>query len=306
MKKSLIVLFVLVSLLWGAFGFAQSDAIQIGSKPNTENLVLGQLMVITLENAGLPVVDRTGLGSSQVTRSALVNGEIDAYPEYTGTAISNYFPNVEIQEGLTQDAEALYRRVSELDTRNNLVWLAPAPANNTFSLAVTRTLAEENGLSTAADLAGYIDAGNEVKLATNDEFAQRPDGLAAYEETYGFDLSNDQLLVITGASSTQTEQALAEGANGVNVAMAYSTDGALVAYDFVVLADPQGAQPVFQPCPVFRQEVIDAYPQIPQLLNPIFQSLTNEALQELNAQVDVDGALPAEAARSYLQENGLE
>ncbi len=298
-----LILFVLLSLL-GTPGFAQSDPIRVSSKPNTENLVLGQLIVLTLENAGLPVVDRTNLGSSQVTRASLENGEIDAYPEYTGTAISNYFPNAPTPEGITQDAAALYEFVSERDLeQNNLVWLEPAPANNTFSLAVTRSFAEENGLTTAADLASYIGAGNQVKLATNDEFAQRPDGLAAYEETYGFDLSNDQLLVITGASSAQTEQALAEGANDVNVAMAYSTDGALVAYDFVVLGDPQGAQPVFQPCPVFRQEVIDAYPQIPELLNPVFNSLTNEVLQELNAQVDVDGALPAEAARNYLQEN---
>ena len=122
--------------------------------------MLGQLMVITLESAGLPVVDRTNLGSSQVTRAALVSGEIDAYPEYTGTAVSNYFPNVETPEGVTQDADALYELVSERDLEQNaLVWLAPAPANNTFSLAVARDFAEENSLASATDLAEYIQAG---------------------------------------------------------------------------------------------------------------------------------------------------
>ena len=306
MTKVWTTLLVLAALFLGAPGLAQSDPIQVGSKPNTENLVLGQLILLTLENAGLPVEDRTNLGSSQVTRAALESGEIDTYAEYTGTAISNYFRGVDIPAGVTQDAGALYELVSELDLeRNNLVWLEPSPANNTFSLAVTRAFAEENGLATAADLAEYINAGNEVVLATNDEFAGRPDGLAAYEGTYGFELSDDQLVVIAGASSAQTEQALAEGVNDVNVAMAYSTDGALVAYDFVVLSDPQGAQPVFEPAPVFRQEVVEANPQIPDLLNPVFSSLTNEVLQELNARVDVDGESPADVAQDYLQASGF-
>lgn len=301
------VVLVLAGLVLGALGFAQEAPIRVGSKPNTENLVLGQLIVAALEGAGLPVEDRTNLGSSQVTRSALETGEIDVYAEYTGTAISNYFRGAEVPEGVTQDADALYELVSELDReRNDLVWLEPAPANNTFSLAVTRAFAEENGLATAADLAEYVNAGNEVVLATNDEFAGRPDGLAAYEATYGFDLTDDQLLVIAGASSAQTEQALAEGTNNVNVAMAYSTDGALVAYDFVVLTDPEGAQPVFEPAPCVRAEVLEGYPEVPEILNPIFASLTNEVLQELNAQVDVDGASPAEVARAYLQDHGLE
>lgn len=305
MFRGVRTLLLLAGIVGGTLGLAQ-EPIRVGSKPNTENLVLGQLIVAALEGAGLPVEDRTNLGSSQVTRTALENGEIDVYAEYTGTAISNYFRGAEVPEGVTQDADALYALVSELDReRNNLVWLEPAPANNTFSLAVTRAFAEENGLSTAADLAGYINAGNEVVLATNDEFAQRPDGLAAYEATYGFELTDDQLLVIAGASSAQTEQALAEGTNNVNVAMAYSTDGALVAYDFVVLTDPEGAQPVFEPAPCFRAEVLEAYPEIPEVLNPIFASLTNEVLQELNAQVDVDGASPADVARTYLQENGF-
>ncbi len=295
-----------VGLALGTQSLAQETLIRVGSKPNTENLVLGQLIVAALKDAELPVEDRTNLGSSQVTRTALENGEIDVYAEYTGTAISNYFRGADIPEGVTQDADALYSLVSEIDReRNNLVWLEPSPANNTFSLAVTRTFAEANGLGTAADLAEYINAGNEVVLAANDEFAQRPDGLTAYEATYGFDLTDDQLLVIAGASSAQTEQALADGTNNVNVAMAYSTDGALVAYDFVVLTDPGGAQPVFEPAPCFRAEVLETYPEVPEVLNPIFASLTNEVLQELNAQVDVDGESPADVARAYLQENGF-
>ncbi len=87
--------------------------------------------------------------------------------------------------------------------------------------------------------------------------------------------------------------------------MAYGTDGALLAYDFVVLEDPQGAQPVFQPTPVFRGEVIRAYPEIAGILNPIFATFDNTNLQGLNAAVEVDGLSPELAARNYLEQHGF-
>src|SRR5690606_6176508 len=161
----------------------------------------------------------------------------------------------------------LYQWVSETDLEaNNLVWLEPAPANNTYAFAVTRAFAEEHGLTSVADYADYVNDGGTVMMAVGDEFAQRADGLQAFEEAYGFELTDDQLLVIAGGTPAQTEQALAEGANNVNAAMAFATDGALMAYDFVVLADPEGAQPVFQPTPVVRGEVLEANPEIADVL----------------------------------------
>ena len=142
-------------------------------------------------------------------------------------------------------------------------------------------------------------------MATGDEFAQRPDGIAAFEETYGFDLTDSQLLIIAGGTPAQTEQALNEGSNGVNVAMAYATDGALKAYDFVVLEDPLGAQPIYAPTPVIRGEVLRANPEIAGILNPIFRALDNETLQTLNANVEVDGENPADVATAWLTENGF-
>jgi len=142
-------------------------------------------------------------------------------------------------------------------------------------------------------------------MATGDEFAQRPDGIPAFEQMYGFDLTEDQLLIIAGGTPAQTEQALNEGANNVNVAMAYATDGALQAYDFVVLEDPLGAQPIYAPTPVFRGDVIRANPEIAGILNPIFRALDNVTLQTLNARVEVDGENPVDVARSWLAENGF-
>jgi osmoprotectant transport system substrate-binding protein len=233
------------------------------------------------------------------------------YPNYNGTAISNWYRDIPwaqeaIGEGTSGDAYASFATVASYDAALfDLIWLRPAPANNTYALAVTRQWSEENGITTLPEFAAYVNDGGEVVLSTGDEFAQRPDGLPSFYETYGFELTEDQLIIIAGATPAQTEQALFEGANGVNVAMAYGTDGALLAYDFVVLEDPNGAQPVFQPTPVFRGEVIRQYPEIAGILNPIFATFDNPTLQGLNASVEVDGLSPQLAAQTYLIDNGF-
>ena len=309
--KKLLSLILVGMMLLGSFSFvvAQDSPIRVGSKQFTEQIVLGQIILAALEDAGFATEDRTNLGSTQVNRDALVNGEIDVYAEYTGTALFNYFNDVEwtnIPQAAYGDRVLGYALASSYDAAiNDLVWLEPPTANNTYAFAVTAAFAEENGIYTASDLADYVNDGGEVYMATGDEFAQRPDGIPAFEETYGFDLTEDQLLIISNGTPAQTEQALNEGANGVNMAMAYATDGALMAYNFVVLEDPLGAQPIYAPTPVFRGEVIRANPEIAGILNPIFRALDNVTLQTLNARVEVDGEEPRAVAESWLSEMGF-
>ncbi|MEJ2289730.1 MAG: glycine betaine ABC transporter substrate-binding protein [Deinococcales bacterium] len=313
--KRLTVFVLAAAMLVGGLAFAQQykndTPIRVGSKQFTEQIVLGKMIIEALRANGYQVTDKTNLGTTAVNRNALVAGEIDVYPNYTGTAISNWYRDVKwandsIPAGASGNAYQSYTIVSSLDAAlHDLVWLEPAPANNTYALAVTAKFAQEHNLKTVADLAKYVNDGGTVKLATNGEFAQRPDGLQSFYKTYGFKLSDSELLVIQGGTPAQTEQALANGSNGVNVAMAYGTDGALKAYNFVVLKDPDGAQPVFQPTPVFRGEVIRKYPEIVGILNPIFAKLTTEELQNLNAQVEVDGQNPDAVAKNFLKQNGF-
>lgn len=306
MKRLASALFVFAVLAAGMVAVAQTQPIRVGSKQFTESIVLAKLIAYALEDAGFVVDDRSPLGGTDVNRSALVNAEIDVYPEYTGTALGLFFPDVDLPEGLTRDAQASYDYLQEHDLqRNDLRWLAPAPANNTYGFAVRRAFAEQHELRTMEDFAEYVDGGGEVTMAIGDEFAQRPDGLAAFESLYGFELADEQLLIIAAGTPAQTLQALDQGANDTNVAMTFATEGAVVAYDFVVLTDPLGAQPIFNPAPVFRAEVIDANPEIPAILDPIFEGLTNEVLQELNARVDVDGESPDAVATRYLEEHGF-
>ena len=293
----------LLTLVVVSFGFAQ-EPITIGSKIDTEGSVLAQIIRLLLEQEGIAVEDRSGFGTTSVVRAALLAGEIDLYPEYTGTALT-FFPDADLAEGVSTDAEQLYQSVKELDLeRNDVVWLGRSPANNTWAIAVPSALAEEHGLTTIADLADYNNAGGEFQLAASQEFVDRDDALPAFERTYGFEVTGDQLVILAGGNTTQTETAAARGTDGVNAAMAYGTDGALSALGLVALTDPAGAVAIYQPAPIVRGAVAAAYPQLAEILDPVFAELDEATLSELNGRVAVDGENPAVVAQEFLTSRG--
>ena len=287
-----------------SFGTAQEGPVTIGSKVDTEGTVLAQIMRLMLEQNGFTVNDRSGFGTTSVVREALLAGEIDMYPEYTGSALT-FYPNADVPEGVSTQPEELYNTVKELDAEAGVTDLGRSPANNTWAIAVPQTLAEDNGLTTMADLAGYISDGGELKLAASQEFVDRPDALPAFEETYGFDVTNDQLVILAGGNTTQTETAAANGTDGVNAAMAYGTDGTISALGLVTLTDPENAVAIYQPFPAVRTEIAEQYPQLAEILDPVFAALDETVLQDLNGQVAVDGANPADVAQTFLSDNGF-
>lgn len=280
------------------------EPVVVGSKIDTEGGVLGQMIIALLEKEGIEVEDRTKTGTTDVVRAALESGEIDIYPEYTGTALSQFFPAATFEEGTGSDAQRSWETVRDLDALNDIVWLERAPANNTWAIAIPRELSESEGITTLDDWAAFINGGGEVKLVGSQEFIDREDALPAFEKAYGFDLSGDQLIILSGGDTAQTEAAAAQGTDGANAAMAYGTDGSLAALDLVVLQDPLGVQPVYEPAPTVRAEVLDAYPEIAEVLDPVFRSLNLETLQELNGKVAVDGMDPRQVARDYLKAEG--
>lgn len=280
------------------------EPITIGSKIDTEGSVLSQMIRLLLEQEGIEVEDRSGFGTTSVVRAALLAGEIDLYPEYTGTALT-FFPEAELAAGVSTDAQTLYETVKELDAGNGVVWLGRSPANNTWAIAVPAALAEEHDLATIADLARYVNAGGEFKLAASQEFVDRDDALPAFERTYGFEVTREQLVILAGGNTTQTETAAARGTDGVNAAMAYGTDGALSALGLVALTDPEGAVAIYQPAPIVRAEVAEAYPQLADILDPVFAVLDEATLSQLNGRVAVDGENPATVASDFLRSHGF-
>jgi len=290
----------------GAGNGETKGPVTVGSKIDTEGGVLGQIIAAVLEDAGFEVVDKTKTGTTDVVRKALISGEIDIYPEYTSTALTQFFPDEEIAADVSSDGQATFETVRELDgTKNNIKWLDRAPANNTWAVAIPGALAEANNIASLADWAKYINAGNPVKLVGSQEFVDRDDALPAFEKAYGFSLKADQLIILSGGDTAQTEAAAAQGTNGANAAMAYGTDGSIAALGLVVLSDPLGVQPVYEPAPTVRGEVLDTYPEIAQLLKPVFESLDLETLQGLNGKVAVDGQDPKAVAAEYLKSKGF-
>jgi len=279
------------------------DSIRVASKIDTEGSLLGQVIVLLLEEHGLAVEDKTSLGATNVVRQAIIAGEIDIYPEYTGNGYY-FFEGTDPQ--IWKDAKKAYETVARLDMeKNGIVWLRPAPANNTWAIAVRRDLAEKENLRTLEDFADYVNRGGKVKLACSEEFASRPDVLPAFEKAYGFRLEKDQLLILSGGNTAQTEQAASLGTDGVNFAMAYGTDGGISVLDLVVLEDSRGVQPVYEPAPIVRKAVLEAHPEIRGILETAFASLDIETLQRLNGKIAVEGLDAAIVAKEYLREQDL-
>ncbi len=291
-----------LGLAAGVASAAQAD-ITVSSKIDTEGGLLGNVIALALEDAGLPVVRRLQLGGTQVVREALLADQIDIYPEYTGNAA--FFFN-EADSDVWKDADAAYERARELDAEeNNIVWLQPAPANNTWAIAVTGPVAEENDLATMSDFGKWVSDGGEVKLAASTEFVSSPAVLPAMQETYGFELGQDQTVILSGGDTAATIQAAARGTSGVNAAMVYGTDGGVGATGLVVMEDDKGVQPVYEPAPIVRAEVLEEYPAIADVLNPIFETLDMATLQKLNGRIQVGGEGSEAVARDHLTQIGV-
>jgi osmoprotectant transport system substrate-binding protein len=309
MRRLLCILGVIVialAVMVSGCGDDEADGkgpITIGSKIDTEGALLAQMIILMLEDGGFDMVDRSSFGPTSVVRKALLEGEIDMYPEYTGNG-QFFFDGTD--PGTWKDAEAGYELVKQLDMdANDIVWLQPAPADNTWAIAIPGDLSEQESLESLDDFAAYVNGGGYVKLAGSEEFVTSAAALPAFQDAYGFTLTGDQLLTLAGGNTAQTEKAAAEGTSGVNAAMAYGTDGSLAALGLVVLADTKGVQPVYAPAPIVRAELLDQYPEIEDILSPVFLSLDLVTLQALNSKIALEGRDAADVASEYLVAEGF-
>jgi osmoprotectant transport system substrate-binding protein len=285
------------ALLAAFAAVAAGRPIVVASKIDTEGALLGYVIAQTLRAHGLSVQTRLQLGPTAVVRQALLSGAIDIYPEYTGNA-ARFFH----REGgqVWHEPRAAWQAAHDLDMANGLVWLAPAPADNGWGIAVRRDLAAQLQPATLAGLARYAGRGGALKLAASVEFVESPDALPAFERVYGFRLRQDQIIALAGGDTAATIRAASEGNSGINAAMAYTTDGAIDALGLVLLDDPLHAQIVFQPAPVVRADVLQAHGDIAAWLDAAFARLTLPVLRGLNARIAVQGEDPALVAAAFL------
>jgi len=271
---------------------ADQGPIRVASKDFTEQFILGEMYALLLENAGYQVERKINLGGTPIAQQALINNEIDLYPEYTGTGLLTV-----LQMPVMNEPQAVYDTVKQAyEEQFQLTWLDPAPMNNTQALAMTQERATELGITTISDMAAVAD---QLILIGPPEFAEREDGLPGLQGAYGdFEFANF-LAVDPGLRY----QAIVNGEADVTVA--FGTDGELAAYNLVTLEDDQNLWPPYQVAPVVRQALLTAQPEVATVLNALAPLLTDDTMRQLNNQVSGESQEPADVARAFLVEQGL-
>jgi osmoprotectant transport system substrate-binding protein len=280
-------------LLAGCAGGGETgDKVSVGSKNFTEELILGEMYAQLLEHRGLEVDRRLNLGGTQVAMAALQRGDIDLYPEYTGTALITV-----LEEAPGGDAAAIYAKVKDAyQSRYALTWLKPAPMNDTQALATTRAIAQKYDLRTLSDVSR---AAPHLRLGSIPEFTKREDGLPGLQRVYGgFQFAQVRLFDIG-----LKYQALLRGQ--VDVVVAFGTDGQIVADKLVVFQDDKHFWPAYQVAPVVRDATLKRLPQIAPTLDALAPLLTDDAMRSLNFAVDGAKREPADVAREFLSAHKL-
>ena len=266
---------------------AAKGTVVVASKDFTEEFILGEMYALVLENAGYQVERKINLGGTPVVQQALLNEEVDLYPEYTGTGLLTV-----LKQPVMSDPVAVYEAVKTgYEEQFKLTWLEPAPMNNTQALAMTNARAGELGLTTISELVAVAD---QLVMAAPPEFAEREDGYPGLQRVYG-DFAFKEVLAIDAGLRYQ---ALLNGE--ADIIMAFGTDGEIAANDLVVLKDDKGLWPPYQVAPVIRQAVLEANPEIAELLNQLAPLLTDATMQQLNYEVSGNQREPADVAKEFL------
>lgn len=273
----------------------KKPTIIVGSKTFTEALLLGSLTYQYLEKLGYPVENKVGLGELAVIRPALESGQVSAYWEYTGTVLINIMKH----DPSFDEAES-FKLVKEWDEKNGIIWLDYAPLNDTYAIMVRKDIAEKYSMKNTSDLVKAIQGGAHIKFVGAQEWVERPDGLTYWEGVYKFKYPKADMV---NAALNLSYEALK--AKQADAGLAFTTDARIQAYDLVALDDDQKAFPVYNAAPLFKKDILDAYPEIPEQMKKLSSLLDNETIMSLNKAVDIDKKTVDEVAKSFLTEKGL-
>lgn len=282
----------------------------VGSKDFTEQQVLGQMAVLALQSTGAEVTDRTNLAGTEAARSALLNGEIDMYWEYTGTGWITFLEETVPKE----TSQAQFTATNNADLKQNGIrWMEPvAPFDNTYALAMRSEVYDRQSDQYDADLAAVKDLSDLKKLiqdqpdkatiCVESEFATRDDGLPGMEEDYGFKFPDDNVSRIgTGAVYTETD-----GGQRCNFGEVFESDGRITALDLQLIKDNKNFFPIYNPTITLKDELYQQNKdELNAVFNPISEALDLKTMQELNARVDEDGEQPEAVAEDWLRQEGF-
>jgi osmoprotectant transport system substrate-binding protein len=262
--------------------------VRVGSKNFTESYVIAEIYAQALERAGLSVDRRFNLGATQITLTAMRRGDIDLYPEYTGTAALDVLHLQPIH-----DPAELYRTVArDFSQRYGLIWLPPSPMNDSQGLAVTAAFSQKNRIQTLSQLAPVA---SRYRLATIQEFVVRPDGIPGLQKLYG----GFQFREVRTYDIALKYSALLE--DKADVASAFTTDGAIATDSLTVLRDDRGLWPAYNVAPVVRRRTLQVQPKVATILNGVSPAITDTVARRMNAAVE-SGQDPSDVAAAFLKD----
>ena len=270
-----------------------TGTIRLASKDFTEEFIVGNMYRLMLEAAGAKVDYKQSLGGTPVCQAAMEKGDIDLYPEYTGTGLATVLK----QNTVGLDGMTIYAQVAQMyKAKYNFVWLDAAPMNDTQALAMTAAGSQKFGITTISQMVAKAD---QITMIGPTEFQDREDGIPGIMKVYG----NFKLKKYLPVDPGLKYQGLLAGMADVSVA--FGTDGDISVNKLVVLKDDKNLFPVSQITPVVTQKALDANPGIRAVLNAVAPLLTDDVMSALNYQVDGMKQEPAAVAKTFLTQKGL-
>ncbi|MBS4537614.1 glycine/betaine ABC transporter substrate-binding protein [Clostridium sp. D2Q-11] len=271
----------------------EDKSITIGTKPMTEQYIIGEMIKLLVEeNTDINVEMKTGIaGGTSNLHPALTSGEIDLYPEYTGTGWMFVLKN-----DLIEDPDEMYEETKKAyEEEFDVIWLDQYGFNNTYTLAIDGEKAKELNIKTYSDLANKSD---ELTFGAEYDFYERDDGYNELVEEYGLNFKNTKEMDI-GLKYKAIES------KEVDVINAFSTDGLLDEYKLKVLEDDKNFFPSYYATTIVRKETLDKYPELKEVLNKLGGQISEEEIRKLNNKVEGKNEEPKDVAEEFLKEKGL-
>ena len=268
-------------------------SVTIGSKNFTEEFILGNIYAQALQAAGYKVKTQLNLGSEQIALKALKGGQIDAYPEYTGTALTSFF-NAKTTD-IPTDPQQAYQQTKADFAKDGLTALPPTPFTDSNALAVTQATADKLGVKSISDLKAKA---GDLTLSGSPECRQRQDCLLGLQKVYGINPGK-----FTVVDPSLRHEVLQKGQ--ADASFVFTTDGQIKANKEVLLTDPKNIFPPYNITLVVRDQTVQkAGPDFAKTIALVQKGMTTQVMQELNSRVDLDKQKPAAVAKQYLTESG--
>lgn len=288
---AIVIVFILVFTIRGEE--RSQEKIVIGSKEFTEQLILAELLAQLIEaKTELEVERKTGLGGTLICFGALEKGEIDLYPEYTGTGLKAILKH---EENIT-DPEEVYELVKkEFAAQFDLEWLGAFGFNNTYALAMREEQADSLDILQVSDLVDHPG----LTCGFTAEFNERDDGYPGLAKHYRFKFKAEPKDLDPGLMYKAVKE------KEVDVISAFATDGRIKAYKLKVLDDDKQFFPPYYAAPLVRSETLEEHPELTALLNSLAGQIDDAVMSEMNYKVDKGGKSPAQVAGEFLKKKGL-